>query len=100
MCRRTGKRDESCDGWNGGRELSFIEEKGKNGMTFWEMLHQVILGPIDLLLDVVFSFGMQLSGNPALSIVVLSLAVNLLVLPLYLRADALQMEEKETAERL
>ena len=69
-------------------------------MTFWEMLHQVILGPIDLLLDVVFSFGMQLSGNPAVSIVVLSLAVNLLVLPLYLRADALQMEEKETAERL
>lgn len=51
-------------------------------LTFFEILHKLILGPIELLFDVVFSFSMQITQNPVLSIVVLSLAINLLVLPL------------------
>ena len=63
-------------------------------------MHKLILGPIELLLDVVFCFSMQMTQSPALSIVVLSFAVSLLVLPLYKKADALQRKENEIAARI
>ncbi len=69
-------------------------------MTLFEILHKLILGPIELLFDVVFSFSMQFLGSPVLSIVILSLAINLLVLPLYKKADDLQREEQEISKRL
>ena len=65
-----------------------------------EILHKLILGPIELLLDVIFSLSLKMTGSHILSIVALSLFVNLLILPLYLRADAIQEEERETAARL
>ena len=52
-------------------------------MTVFGMLHKLILGPIELLFDVIFSFSLQFLGSPVLAIVILSLAINLLVLPLY-----------------
>ena len=64
------------------------------------MLYKLILGPIELFLDVVFSLAKEFTGSPVLSIVVLSLAVNLLVLPLYKKADTLQKEEQEISKRL
>ena len=69
-------------------------------MSFFEGLHKLVLGPIELLLDVIFALSMQMTKNPVLSIVVLSLAINLLVLPLYKKADALQREEQEISRRL
>lgn len=64
------------------------------------MLYKLILGPLELLFDVIYDWAMQLIHNPGLSIIFLSLAINLLVLPLYKRADAVQEEERETAKRL
>ena len=52
-------------------------------MTVWEGLYKLILGPIELLFDIVFALSMSMTSSPVLSIVVLSLAINLLVLPLY-----------------
>ena len=69
-------------------------------MSFFEGLHKLVLGPIELLLDVIFALSMQMTKNPVLSIVVLSLAINLLVLPLYRKADAMQREEQEISKRL
>nr|MCR5296162.1 YidC/Oxa1 family membrane protein insertase [Clostridiales bacterium] len=69
-------------------------------MTVFEMLHKLILGPIELLFDVIFALSMQMTKSPVLSIVVLSLAINLLVLPLYKKADAMQREEQEISKRL
>ena len=69
-------------------------------MTFLEGLHRVILGPIELLFDVIFSLSMQVTDSPVLAIVALSLAINCLVLPLYKKADELQKEEQETAARM
>ena len=69
-------------------------------MTFPEALHTVLLGPIELLFDVVFSMSMQVTDSPVLSIVALSLFVNILVLPLYNKADAMQKEEQEISLRL
>ena len=53
-------------------------------MTILGILHKFILGPIELLLDMIFSLSLQMTGNHFLSIVALSLLVNLLILPLYL----------------
>ncbi len=69
-------------------------------MTVIDILHKLILGPIELLFDVIFALSMQAKGSPVLSIVVLSIAINILVLPLYKKADALQREEQELEKRL
>ena len=69
-------------------------------MTVWDALYKLVLGPIELLLDVVFSLAKEFTGSPVLSIVVLSLAINLLVLPLYKKADDLQKEEQAISKRL
>ena len=69
-------------------------------MNVAEILYKLIIGPIELLFDVIFSCTIQFLGSPGIAIVVLSLAINLLVLPLYKKADALQQEENETAKRL
>ena len=69
-------------------------------MSVWDALYKLILGPIELLLDVVFSLAKEFTGSPVLSIVVLSLAINLLVLPLYNKADDLQKEEQAISKRL
>ena len=68
-------------------------------MTFWAMLDSLILGPLKLLFEFVFSLANRL-GHPGLSIIVLSLCMNVLVLPLYRRADAIQEAERETEARL
>ena len=65
-----------------------------------DILHRLILGPLELLFDTVYTVGYRITGNPGLSIVLLSLAVNLLMLPLYRRADALQEEERLQAQLL
>jgi len=69
-------------------------------MSILEILHKLVLGPIELLFDVIFSFAMSATQGPLRSVILLSVAVNFLVLPLYRKADALQKEEQETAKRL
>lgn len=69
-------------------------------MSIWDMLYTMIIGPLQLLYDVIFSMVVAIIKSPGLTIVVLSLVVNLLVLPLYKRADAVQEEEREQSARL
>jgi len=65
-----------------------------------DVLYRLILGPLELLFDVVYAVGYRITGNPGLSIVLLSLVINFLVLPLYRRADAVQEEERIQAQKL
>ncbi len=69
-------------------------------MSFGAMLSALLIEPLQLLFEVIFTMAERLIGNPGLSIVVLSLAMNFLVLPLYKRADAMQEEEREMELRL
>ena len=69
-------------------------------MSIGQILQQLILGPIELLLDVIYAFALRKTGSIGGSIIILSLAVNLLLLPLYKRADALQKEERDRAARM
>ncbi|MBP3721046.1 MAG: YidC/Oxa1 family membrane protein insertase [Clostridia bacterium] len=65
-----------------------------------EILHRLILGPLELLFDTVYALGFRVTGSPGLSIVLLSLAMNLMMLPIYRRADRIQQEEREQAALL
>lgn len=69
-------------------------------MTFGEIISTILLTPLQLILETVYRQASQLLGNPGLSIIVLSLAVNLLLTPLYQRADAMQEEEREIEKKL
>ena len=64
-------------------------------MTFLTVLYTLIISPIELLFEVIFTIADRIIGNAGLAIIFLSLAVNFLVLPLYKRADELQAEERE-----
>ena len=69
-------------------------------MTIGEMIYKLLLGPLELLFDVVYTVAYRLTANPGLAIIFLSLAINFLILPLYRRADALQEEERVQSLKL
>ena len=62
-------------------------------MSFLEILDILLLKPLQLLFEVVYMAVNKVIDHPGLSIMMLSLFVNLLILPLYIRADAIQAEE-------
>ena len=55
----------------------------------------LVIRPLELFFEVVFSIANRIVGNPGFAIIILSLAVNFLVLPLYKRADEVQKEERD-----
>ena len=69
-------------------------------MTVWSALYTLIISPLQLLFEVVYIITDRIIGNAGLSIIILSLAVNCLVLPLYKRADELQAEERDIQAKM
>ena len=69
-------------------------------MSVLEILDTLLLKPLYLLFEVVYVMADKVIGNPGLSIIVLSLFMNFLVLPLYMRADAIQEEEHAVEKKL
>ncbi|MBQ6904045.1 MAG: hypothetical protein IJQ26_05945, partial [Lachnospiraceae bacterium] len=65
-----------------------------------EALYNIIIFPVHLLIETVFDVLYDLIGNAGLAIVAVSLVVNILVLPLYLRADRVQEAEREKQKRM
>lgn len=56
--------------------------------------------PLQLAFEELYFFAYQFCGNSGLSIIALSLIVNLLVLPLYDRADAMQIAQRDIEAKL
>jgi len=69
-------------------------------MSFGTFLYNLLIGPLELFFEVVYSVANRHIQNPGLSIIVLSLAMNFLVLPLYKRADAVQAAQREQEQKL
>ena len=69
-------------------------------MTFFQILYSVLIRPLQIFFEYIYSVAQKGLQNPGLSIVALSLAMNLLVLPLYNRADRVQEEERDTENKL
>ena len=64
-------------------------------MSFFDYLFFLFIEPLKLLFEVVFFYAYKFSNNAGISIVVISLVINILVLPLYKRADRLEKEQRE-----
>lgn len=69
-------------------------------MSFFEILRTIVIGPLELVFEILFAIANRTIGHPGLAIIVLSLIINILVLPLYKRADAMQEEARNVEEKL
>ena len=69
-------------------------------MNIFEIFGNLTIGPLKLMYEFIFSIAYNFSHDIALSIILLSLTVNILVLPLYKRADDLQEEERKKQESM
>ncbi len=69
-------------------------------MTIGTLLYTFIFMPLELMFEEIYFFALKLVDNPGLAIIALSLMVNLLVLPLYNRADKMQEAERDTEAKL
>lgn len=69
-------------------------------MTLWEILETLIIGPLKLVFEWIFQYANHVVGHPGWAIVVLSIIMNILLLPLYRRADIMQKNAQETEARL
>ena len=63
-------------------------------------IYQLVIAPLELLLEVIFGMAMKLFHNHGLAILLMSLVMNILLLPLYQQADAIQEEEREAEKRM
>lgn len=69
-------------------------------MSLLTMLYQIVIGPLELFFESLYSIAYSYIWDYGLTIIVLSIVMNLLVLPLYRRADEMQEEERKTEARL
>ena len=69
-------------------------------MSFLSGLYTLIFSPLELLFEIIFMVANKIVSNEGISIIILSIAVNFLVLPLYKRADELQAEERDIQAKM
>ena len=69
-------------------------------MNILDGLYTLTIGPLKLLFEVIFTLAYYLTNNVGISIVVLSLIMNILLLPLYNKADKIQDEENAIEKKL
>ena len=69
-------------------------------MSFFSLLWTFLIGPLKLLFEVIFDTAYDLVLSPGVAIIMLSLAMNFLVLPLYRRADLLQSQQRDREMQL
>lgn len=69
-------------------------------MSFFTILETLLIGPLKLIFEIIFELANRAIGHPGLAIIALSLVMNILVLPLYKRADAMQEKARDTEAKL
>ena len=69
-------------------------------MSFGAILDTLLLGPLKLVFEVIFNIVYQGVGNIGLTIFLLSMTINVLVLPLYMCADKMQEKARKKEEEL
>lgn len=69
-------------------------------MGFFDIIGNALIEPLKLVFEFIFSTAARFIDHPGLCIIVLSLAMNILVLPLYRRADAMQEAARDTDNKL
>lgn len=65
-----------------------------------DILYGFFVKPIELVVEIIFSLMFRAFGNAGIAIVFVSIAIQLLVLPMYKRADALQDQERNKQKEM
>ncbi len=73
---------------------------GAESISFWGVIGNLLIEPLKLVFEVIFYAANSFIGHPGLAIIVLSLLMNILVLPLYRRADAMQEAARDVDAKL
>ena len=60
----------------------------------------VVVRPIELIIEVIFTLMFRFFQDPGMALFGVSIAVSFMVLPLYLRADAIQEEEQKKQDEM
>ena len=69
-------------------------------MNITDIIGTILIGPLKLLFEIIFSIAYSVIQHPGPAIIILSLAMNILLLPLYKRADDIQLEARDTENKL
>lgn len=69
-------------------------------MPFFDAIFTILIKPLELLFEVIFALSNRIVPSPAINLIIMSLAINFIVLPLYRRADVLQQEARDTEAKL
>ena len=69
-------------------------------MSILDILFTVLIQPLSLAFEVIYVIANDIICDPGLSIIALSLTMNILVLPLYMRADKMQEKERDIEAKL
>lgn len=69
-------------------------------MVIFEILRYLFLAPLELVFEVIFTIAFKITQNEGVAIIVLSLVVSTLVLPLYMRAERIEAEQRTRDHKL
>jgi hypothetical protein len=64
-------------------------------MILLNALWNIIIAPLELVFEVIFVFAYKITNSELIAIILLSLVVSTLVLPLYMKAERIEMEEQK-----
>lgn len=69
-------------------------------MTVWTFLGTLLIGPLKLVFEIIYDYAYRFTSHPGTAIIFLSLVMNILILPLYRRADAMQEASRDIEAKL
>lgn len=59
-----------------------------------KLLYDFLIAPIELIVEVIYTIFSRMIGNPGIAIIAVSIVVQTIVIPLYKRADDIQLQER------
>ena len=68
--------------------------------TLTGIIFALLITPLQAVFEIIFGAAYKLTNSPGMSIIVLSIAVTILINPLYSRAAALERQERELEKKL
>ena len=65
-----------------------------------DILRNLLLAPLELIFEVVFTIAFNITHSEGVALIVLSVVVSTLVLPIYMRAEKLEQEQRSKEDKL
>ena len=69
-------------------------------MLLLQILWNIIIAPLELIFEIIFGLALRVSNSEVIAIILLSLVVSTLVLPLYMRAEKIETEERNKEKEM